>query len=274
MTRDSSMSIDLNVRFRGGEADSHRLDLYDGTHSLFGFARTLLQSTHFFLNGNVTFQAPAAKGVRLYLRPAQKGSFSQVIQLVVDHPETAAFELATGVALWDFTKLMLSRTTGTVAQGSSPMVRSLQNTREPDLDALSEAITSPLKHAHRFIEEGNRDKSISLEMGSGSAVVLTSRSRDYLFVRSVGSKFEKIVGSVSSYNINTRYGRIFDNELGRTVPFKFLKEAQMIDKSPITWSLHQNERGASGSIVFLAKRETTVDGETTRYFVKEISVKS
>jgi hypothetical protein len=215
MARRSSMSVDLNIRFMGGEADDHRLDLYDGTHSLFGFARTLLQSTHFLLNGNVTFQAPAARGVRLFLRPAERGSFSQVIQLVVENPEAAAFGVVSGAALWDFTKVMLSRTTGKSTSGSNQTVRSLQNNCEPDLDALSEAITSPLKHAHRFIDEGNVKKSISLEMEQES-VLLTSKSRDYLFLRTTGARYEKIVGSVSSYNINTKYGRIFDSKLGRT----------------------------------------------------------
>ena len=56
-------SLDLSIRFRGGDASANRLDMYDGAAALFGISKVLLISTHFLLNERVIFQAPAAKGV-------------------------------------------------------------------------------------------------------------------------------------------------------------------------------------------------------------------
>jgi len=86
MPEPDSLDIPFRITFEGGDADAHQLDFYDGTNSLFGFAKSLLLTTHYLINGEVKFQAPSARGARIYMLPSRQGSFEQFIRLVIDHP--------------------------------------------------------------------------------------------------------------------------------------------------------------------------------------------
>jgi hypothetical protein len=248
MPAPSSLEINLSVRFTGGEAQENKIDFYDGSESLFGFSRALLLSTSYLLTGKVNFQAPSVKGAKVYMLTSRPGSFEQIIQLVIQNPAAAAFGLVTGQRLWAFTKSVLTKSVGQPDESDSDFVKSIQGQKEADLDSLNEAVTSPIKMAHRFVGADHSSKKISF--GSVSdRIVLDERTRDYLFIRTVESKFTDFTGNISSYNIHRKTGRIFDLELGRTVPFAFDKEGRTsADTTPITWSIDQNNRGLPGHI--------------------------
>jgi hypothetical protein len=146
MVDSKRLTIEVPIQFRGGEAEDHRLDFYDGAESLFGFARALLLlSSNYLVHGKVAFQAPSVRGVRAFMLPAKPGSFAQIIQLVLENPGATAFGAVSGVVLWDFTKLMFARTVGTIAKPKTSFVNSVESAKISDLDSLSEAITNPLR---------------------------------------------------------------------------------------------------------------------------------
>jgi len=68
---------ELRVKFvyEHGTADDNRLDLYDGSKSLEGIARTLTITTHALLNGEVRTRADAAHGAEFYIQAPRSGSF-------------------------------------------------------------------------------------------------------------------------------------------------------------------------------------------------------
>lgn len=269
MNNEDSLAVDLALRFEGGEADTHRLDFYDGSESLFGFARTFLQSTHYLVSGQVIFHATAAKNIKLYMQTSEKGSFLQLIQMVIENPGSAVFGVLTAPAVYDFTRSMLKRTFGQPYTPQTDIVRAIEEKKEADLDALSEAVSKPLKLAHRFIADDGFIRSVNIEGKFGNNFRLNRHTKDYLNDRSLNDRYEDVLGNISSYNINNMSGRIYDLALGRTVPFKFMREHESADKSAITWSLNERVHGRGGDVVMSVLREITGSGETTRYLISD-----
>lgn len=89
------MPDDLRFRFSiriEQEQETHgAVDFYDGTDALHGFAKSFLLVSHYYVNGKVAFQAPSAKGVGINMLPARRGSFDQIVELVVANPELSIF---------------------------------------------------------------------------------------------------------------------------------------------------------------------------------------
>ena len=83
----------------------------------------------------------------------------------------------------------------------------------------------------------------------------------------VSSHLEDIRGTFASYNINSRKGRIFDHDLGRTVPFELIKGKPAESSLAVTWSMDERNNGREGIVVATVQREVTVNGETRRYLV-------
>jgi len=108
MSNTGSLELTFSIKFRGGEAESNLVDFYDGSDSLFGFARAMMLTTHYLLNNKVSFSAPATKGVKLYMVTSRQGSFDQIVSMVIENPGTIACGIVTGRAVWDFTKFIFS----------------------------------------------------------------------------------------------------------------------------------------------------------------------
>lgn len=189
--------------------------------------------------------------------------------MVIDNPGSAAFGAVAAYGVWDFTRSMFSKVVGRHHEVDSPFVDRIQIQRESDLDSLNEAITAPIRNAHRFIGFDDSPKTITLSVAEEDSVTLNIRTRDYLFIRRLEERPLDFVGNISSYNIHRKTGRIFDMALGRTVPFVFDSIGKKTaDTGPITWSIDQNNRGLPGHISLRGCREVTVDDVVVRYVVR------
>lgn len=68
----------LSLMYYGGDADRHRLNLYDASISYEGLARTLAVIGHFYLKQEIIVKAPSSV-MPLYLVPPEEGSLKQNI---------------------------------------------------------------------------------------------------------------------------------------------------------------------------------------------------
>ena len=98
-------------------------------------------------------------------------------------------------------------------------------------------------------------------------VMLTSNTLEYLKTRITVDEEEDITGVVASYNTNSNYGRGFDVDEGRTIPFKFSTQHRIRDAAPLTWSLDRRNRRLGGEIRMTVRRVITQLGETKQYFL-------
>lgn len=253
MALDSQLSVTLNLVFDPEEANDEdeaafQVDLYDGAKTIFGLGRALQIAAHFLVNQEVIFQAPSARGVRLYLVPARRGSFDQLIQLVIEHKEiilvTAATTLTTEVVR-DFLGYVIRKSCGLVAHASTYVVREISKQMQADLEALEEAMLGPLVDAHRAIEKGSARTRLKL---GGDQIEFDDRTYANVRDRILSPHKKTLAASVSSYNINSFKGRLYNPELGRTIPFKMRKRSLPEDLTPLSWSLDERNKKLDGLI--------------------------
>ena len=235
--------------------------MYDGTRSLFGFSKAFSIASHYLLSGNVKFQAPAAsKNVEIFLTPSRPGSFDQGIAFFFDHmPEIITGTALTPIIFKDFIALAFNKAVGREFSPSSSAVNKIKASQSSDLDALSDALEGPLKDAHRTVlGQPNRVHVI----GNGRNIVeFTSSSAQYLHDRIVEPQVSTLEVSIASYNVNSKSGRFYVFELGRTVSFEPAKNASIGDLSPISWSLDQRNRGMPGPILIKATKVIATNGD-------------
>jgi hypothetical protein len=204
----------MEIRFNGGEADQHRVDLYSGAESLSGLGRVGNLVGHYVAEGEVRFRSPYSSQIQYYLSGAEDGSLtilvSEVTRIAGEVQRAAAKVRASSLF-----RRVLERATGQAGEG--PL--QVQGVEYPsgDIDALAEAASPGLLRAHRWIDQPNKTIRISPE--DGAAVTFNSATREYLETEEVSEDDGVLDVSVGALNVNARTGRVFFHGLGRTVPF-------------------------------------------------------
>ncbi|MFN3312913.1 MAG: hypothetical protein ACK46Q_05555 [Hyphomonas sp.] len=223
------------LRFEGDEADHGVLDFYDAAQALIGFQRSLALTTHFVLNGTVITQAPALKGAQISVQPPSMGSWLIVASIIggVGYLGSRPKDTPLGHLVYSVYDYVLMRTMG-IHIDYDKSIRQLVEERvqedtkhisEGRLDDLSEKCENAIKEMHRPIVNSGTAEAAGFSTVSGSKIVplksmLTEETFEALDFerRSVSTKIFE--GMVSSYNMNTRTGRLYVKELARTIPFK------------------------------------------------------
>jgi hypothetical protein len=91
-----------------------------------------------------------------------------------------------------------------------------------DLDALAEASAPGLQRVHRWID--STGKAITISSEDSASVRLDTSSKNYLeYEISEGISNQDV--TVSALNANSRTGRVYFQDLGRTVPFFISRDA-------------------------------------------------
>lgn len=253
----------LKLRYEGGDADDHLLELYDGTASLHGFAQSLQIATHAYLHGEVYSKATALKGARLYLKTARPGSL--ITELVAKIDKIPSNFKPTSASFYDFLKLAFARATGTAEQEPDTLhVRRLLENDEPFFDDLAETLEGSLQRAHRAIEMGGID-SVTLERPRGEQLNVFNK-QTYLWVSTREEKPDvfELTGNVTRYNSVTGNGRAYIHELSRIVPFKLSDDFAFAKRGFLTWSLHGSAINASHQLDLQARRVDSAHGEVKR----------
>lgn len=264
------VEVPLEITFKTPKEDGDQLEFYDGADSLFGYAKSLRIVTHYLCTGDVKFQAPAAKAPYVAIRPSRRGSFIQDVIIMVG-PQGLALGTATltlsAPLVRRFIVHMFRRTGGVSDDPKSSELKDVIDAKGGELEALSEAIDGPMIGAHRTVQSRNIPSSLGHD---GKAhFTMTEGTLSYLRTRIKVEEEEEIKGVVASYNLNSQYGRIFDPEEARTIPFQIDKENRIEDTSPLTWSLDQRNRGLGGEIGLTVKRFVTQLGTTKKYFLRD-----
>lgn len=244
----------VKVRYEGGDADEHRLDLYDGTASIQGVAQAMQIATHAFVNGKLIAKAPAIKGAKLYLKPSKPGSFLlDIAVLITANPVVGGmFVSYTAAPFYDFLKMIFGKAIG--IQDSKPdtiaVLRALEK-NEPFFDEVAEVMEGSLQRAHRPIGDGI--DQIQIERPRSNLITLNENTKDWVNTRDVTPLENGRTGNVTRYNAITRNGRIYVDQLNRIVPFKLGEDFPPAILGSLTWSLHGSNSGMGGTQEFPKK---------------------
>ncbi|MCY1520458.1 hypothetical protein D9M68_552350 [compost metagenome] len=258
----------LKLRFEGGDADQHMLDLYDGAASLHGFAQALQIATHAYLHNHVNSKATALKGATIYLKGARPGSLlTDLVTRIDKYQPTVTLSPA---VFYDFLKLSFSKATGyTEATPETAYVQKLLDRDEPFFDDLAESMEGSLQRAHRAIEEGGVE-TVALERPRGEQLLIfDNQTCSWVNTREEKPDVYELTGNVTRYNSITGNGRVYVNELRRIVPFRLGEEFPFARRGLLTWSLHGSTTDRPNQLDVQARQVESAHGEVKRLILAE-----
>jgi hypothetical protein len=73
--------------------------------------------------------------------------------------------------------------------------------------------------------------------------------------------------TVAAFNVNSGYGSVFDNDLGRTIPISMSRDVLRNVSNIFTWGLDQYANKTGGRIKVRYTRILAMDGTPKRYVV-------
>lgn len=264
--------IKFSIKYHYGDAKDGRLDMYDAAVSFQGFAKALSITAHALLNdGEIRRKGHRIEGGELYINPSRKGSFEQVVTFVITNQDAIAASVS-AAAFYDLIKWTWSKTLELTYEPETPHVRKLSERIEPFLGEMEEVLEIPLEQAQRPIKKNN-DVIISIKrQKSGEVVRLDVETLEKVSLKTDNDITKNIIGNVTRYNILSGHGRIYIDDLERTVSFKIDDDVSSIQKQLLTWSMHYaQETEGGGKLLFDARCIRTAKDVIKRYLISNVS---
>jgi hypothetical protein len=211
---------DLLISFQGQAAEQHRLPAYEASQSLYGISRSLLIVTNYLSEGRVRRRdfEQVNRPYQINLVAQRAGSFEFLYEILTDPMARAVATKVAADLTVDFIRSIFRRSVGEKADAAIEDLEAQKQLDTGDLGALVEAIEPAMKVAHTVVDHGATN--IILISGDNNVVNLNSATKQYVWTSIRDNKPRVKLFSIASYNANSRSGRAFDYELGKTVPFE------------------------------------------------------
>ncbi|UTW58423.1 hypothetical protein KFE96_16625 [Kordiimonas sp. SCSIO 12603] len=286
-----NIRIDLFLRYKFDyEEGGSLLDAYDGTKSLHGIAKSINLFTHAFLKNDILRQAPRLQGAKIFVTPQREGSVLQQIQVFIQDPIVIAAlggysalkiqqieKLFTNSLKWAFKAATGTNTQNDELGEISPSLVGtdlephFNDFQQQTLQDLPEVIEPALIEFHRPLLKSNG--TITLEDNQNIALAHFDYSTlQYLQNTTLQENRETIVGNVTRLNGINGNGRLFDQNLNRTVSFE-LASKEIFDKvgKTLSWSIDKFIRKEPCELKFTILRAISENERTKKYFVYDVS---
>lgn len=264
----------LVVKFEGGVAESHRLPAYQGSKSFYGITRSTLITLNYLAEGKVRRREFSSNAFNLNLVAHRPGSFEAIYEVIANMDAmTVAGTLGGGIAgnfLTDFVKSVFRRCVGQQADESIEKLELEGKLNSGDLSALQDAIEPAMKEAHSIINHGAG--KIIIINGDKNIVNLDRKTKEYVWTSHRDDTINAKLFSVASYNANSRSGRAFDFDLGKTLPFEIDSDADRetfstILSSMTSYTFKRLGENAPSSIAIKYVSIVSVDGQPKKLIV-------
>jgi len=265
---------EIIVKFTGDVADQHQIPAYEGGQAIEGIARSLVLIGHYLAEGHIRKRVPFSRGVQVLLRPPRAGSFDAIFGFSID-PELigtafgwlggAAASGIVGAFAYDLIKQTINTVVGEKHNPTTEGLRLLDEKRGGDVDALADAIEPAIRQAHNVIGYGAQ--AIHIYHGPVTISNFNSRTKEYVNSTVHSERPDIKLVSVAMYSANTKNGRVFDVELGKTVPISIIRDATPRTPSVISSSLDRYVRRADNRIYIKYYADKDAEGRIKRYRV-------
>jgi hypothetical protein len=253
----------FTIRYTGLDAGQHFLPAYEAGIAIAGVARTASLVAHYLIEQEIRKRAPFSKAFRVDYLSNKPGSVEELFRLVIDNP------IAQGVGaalIWDGIKLVTSKVVGKSTQPQTDRLAEIDNTRSGDIDALTEAIEPSVKNIHAPI--GGGANQVIMITGGTNTFVFNERTKQYVTTTEIDRQISAKQVSIGSFNVNTRYGRCFDQDEGRTIPFIVAADAEARTVPTIGRSLSRYASRGNDSWIYIKYRaQRSPEGAIKRYIV-------
>lgn len=264
------MQFNLEISFRGDRADDHRLPAYSATESLDGIARATLIMTNYLVERRVRRKEFKYQGYDVDLVALTPGSFNALFDIhIADEYLHYLLEVGVGVTAGGIVELFKGLFRRSIGRDAPTLDQLEAQDALPagDLGAVLDAAEPALRRAHTVVNHGaNR---IVLISGDNNIVTFNDQSKQYVYENVFDNEPRSKLFSIGSYNVNSRYGRAFDYDLGKTIPFEVAQGADAATISAILGSIRDYGMSKEGqelnsAIALLYTRVLAVDGRVKK----------
>lgn len=166
---------------------------------------------------------------------------------------------------YDLYQRTIDRNLGIRSEPNTDELGNLLRRRDGDVEALVAAIEPAVKQAHNVVGEGAQ--LVNIFGGVPKIGVFDEDTKRY--VRSTVTDESRQVKdvSVASFNVNSGYGGVFDEDLGRIVTIKLTKHTLHTAKSVLSWGLDQYANGTGAKVTLKYYTLRALDGTPKQYVV-------
>lgn len=254
-------------RYDDGSGD-HLLPADEGAWSLEGMGHAATLVTHFLVEGKVRHRAPYSDKFQVFIAPPTSGSWEAQFLLSLASPEAWAGAIAGAAIGLPTLAFKLLRRVGGRATGvpvPDDETAAIEQAHSGNFEALVEAAEPGLVRAHRVV---SRETEITFSAG-GFSFGFNQSTKEYILTNELDIYASSSIGNVASLNVNRRTGRIFLNELGRSVPFLVHKDAGPQTAVALARSLesYASIRLANSDIVVEYRATRAADGTIKKILI-------
>jgi hypothetical protein len=233
------MSFFIKAKFSGGVAESHQLPAYEAAQSFYGLSRSTLITLNYLAEGRVRRRDFEPRGFQINLIESRRGSFEAIFE-VLTNPAMMTVVIglgayATSEFIEKFLASTLRRSVGEAADPSVEELEAIESLDPGDTSALVDAIEPAMKSAHTVINHGAGQ--IELMTPKVELAVLNSETKRYVWTSRADEEIQEKLLGIASYNANSREGRAFDYDLGKTIPFSISRSADRTTVAEILKSM-------------------------------------
>ena len=277
-------SVQYSFSFSGRLAEEGIIDFYDIAEAMSGFQRSLALTAHFVVNGKVITQAPALKNVVIYAEIPQLGSwkvitFIGILGTGIWHLGTAPKDTVLGNLIVSAYDYVLKESLGINVNFDKTIGQQLEELKSRDinppritedrLDSVIEKCEASIVSMHRpIVRSGTAEKGLiryeTSDRKTGGENI-DSETYNYIRTSTKSDRAQYFYGKISSYNVNTYHGRIYDFRHERTIPFEIEASARSINFiSLITASLNANALDRKDESSYVILHAFTISSQNDR----------
>ena len=258
------MAHKLVIHFEPDDWAELGIPAYAGAQSIQGISRSFTLINHYLVTGEIRRRTPFSEKIGLYWEPPERGSLDIIFSIDIEDIGVMFGGLVdiniTITSITDLFRLILSRVIGDDPVPQEEAIRQIEEIRPGDIDAFVDAVEPATKHGHTVIGQGAKD--IVIVQGDNYVVNFNPVSKNYIN-KSIFSDDEEIMDmSVGSLNVNTGYGRVFIEELGKTVPFSVSNRPDRGTKTALAYSIDRYANEEASNVQVRFRRVLSLDGRT------------
>lgn len=266
-----SIVIPVKAHFRGGEFDNNRSELYDGVVALDGFSKILHLVAHAYINEEVILKSTALKGAKIFRVAPKQGSFFDVVNVVIENPYTTISAGVITNAFYDLLKHCCKRVVGQIVEPETPRIRKMVKRKEPTISRLCVNLREPVKKLHRPIMV-NSSVTINIEQARKPLFQYNKGTWDVINSEEFGDMEYGLTCNVTKLNVNSNYGRIYLDEIGRTAPYETTDAVSFAEKQILSRSLDDTQHKTEKKIKIDAKKLMDSEGKVIKLYIYHVYI--
>jgi hypothetical protein len=259
----------FSLKLRGGMADRHLMEGYDGFTALAGAAWTLSLVTNYVETGKIRHRGDFVGRHAVIAEPMERGSLIANFRVLLQRDAAHTFDLpdaSSSSLLYGLVRRVIHRNTGISSDALNDETEQVIDDHGGDVEALVSATEPSLRRAHDAI--GDSAQNVDWIGGFSMMGNLNPESKAYMKDTIAENKLITRDVTVSGFFGNTGRGLIFDPTLGHNISVSMSRDTLSSIGTVFSYGLDQylNKTGNTIRISFM--RMLSSDGRPKHYVIK------